>query len=109
LAHYSDGDLRCQCCGEREEMLLALDHINGQGPRRPGAYSGGNAFYAWLEKQGYPAGLRVLCHTCNCAKARDRDCRMPPCGPEGLSGRGPVRRGRGTAGARCPAPNAGCL
>jgi hypothetical protein len=53
---------------------LALDHINGEGPRQPGRRVGGNTFYAWLKKQGYPAGLRVLCHNCNCAKGRDRDC-----------------------------------
>jgi hypothetical protein len=74
LAHYSAGEVCCQCCGEREQMFLALDHIGGQGPRRPGRRSGGNTFYAWLRKQGYPAGLRVLCHNCNCAMGKDREC-----------------------------------
>ncbi len=74
LAHYSNGELRCQCCGEREEMFLALDHINGNGPRQPGGRGGGNSFYAWLRKHDYPGGLRVLCHSCNCAMGRDRQC-----------------------------------
>jgi hypothetical protein len=74
LAHYSNGDVQCQCCGEREEMFLALDHINGQGPRQPGGRSGGNTFFTWLRKRGYPAGLRVLCHNCNCAMGKDREC-----------------------------------
>jgi hypothetical protein len=74
LAHYSDGELQCQCCGECEEMFLALDHIAGKGPRQPGGRSGGNTFYAWLRKQGYPMGIRVLCHNCNCAMGRDRVC-----------------------------------
>ena len=26
LVHYSSGDVHCQCCGERDEKFLALDH-----------------------------------------------------------------------------------
>ena len=78
LIHYSAGDVRCQCCGEREEKFLALDHINGEGPRHPVRRSGGNSFYAWLKKQGFPPGLQVLCHNCNCAKGRTRDCPHAP-------------------------------
>jgi hypothetical protein len=72
--HYSGGDVRCQCCGEDEEQFLALDHIDGAGPRHPTRRSGGNSFYAWLMKQSFPPGLQVLCHNCNCAKGKDRDC-----------------------------------
>ena len=74
LVHYSGADVRCQCCGEREERFLALDHINGQGPRHPTRRSGGNSFYGWLKKQGFPPGLQVLCHNCNCAKGKNREC-----------------------------------
>jgi len=74
LAHYSDGQVQCQCCGEREEMFLALDHINGNGPRQSGGRRGGNSFYMWLRKQGYPVGLRPLCHNCNGAMGRGREC-----------------------------------
>jgi hypothetical protein len=74
LLHYGAGDVRCACCGEREEKFLALDHINGDGPRQPGVRRGGNTFYAWLIKQGFPTGLRLLCHNCNCAKGRNREC-----------------------------------
>ena len=74
MAHYSGGEVRCQCCGEREEMFLALDHIGGQGPRQPGRRTGGNSFYTWLSKQGYPPGLRVFCHNCNCAMGKNRKC-----------------------------------
>jgi hypothetical protein len=72
--HYGRGDVRCGCCGEVREQFLALDHIDGDGPRQPGARRGGNTFYVWLKKQGYPPGLRVLCHNCNCAKGKNRDC-----------------------------------
>lgn len=72
LAHYSSGALRCACCGEREIAFLALDHVTGDGPRMPGARSGGNVFFAWLQREAFPPGLQVLCHNCNCAK-RDSD------------------------------------
>jgi hypothetical protein len=74
LAVYSDGRVSCECCGERDERFLALDHIEGIGPRQPGVRTGGNVFYVWLKKQGFPSGLRVLCHNCNCAMGRDRAC-----------------------------------
>jgi hypothetical protein len=74
LQHYSAGDVECECCGERERMFLGLDRVNGDGPRQPGRYRGGNVFYAWLKKQGYPPGLAVLCHACNCAKGKNREC-----------------------------------
>lgn len=74
LAHYAAGDISCQCCGEHEELFLALDHTNGEGPRQPGGRVGGNSFFAWLKKQGFPPGLRLLCHNCNCAMGRDQLC-----------------------------------
>ncbi len=81
LAHYSGGEIACKCCGEAEASFLALDHIDGEGPRRPDRRGGGNTFYAWLKKQGFPHGLQVLCHNCNCSKGRDRQ------GPHALAAR----------------------
>jgi hypothetical protein len=74
LMHYSAGNVRCACCGESEERFLALDHINGAGPRQPGTRPGGNTFFAWLKQHCFPAGLQVLCHNCNGAKGRDGAC-----------------------------------
>jgi hypothetical protein len=74
LIQYSAGDVRCRCCGESEEKFLALDHINGSGPRHPTRRGGGNSFYGWLQKHGFPPGLQVLCHNCNCATGRNREC-----------------------------------
>jgi len=82
LVHYAAGDVRCACCGERDERFLALDHINGAGPRPPATLRGGNPFYAWLKQQGFPPGLQVLCHSCNCAK------RAGPACPHALAGTG---------------------
>jgi hypothetical protein len=72
LTHYGRGTVACECCGEREKKFLALDHIDGEGPRYN--QKGGNAFYGWLKRQGFPTGLRLLCHNCNCAKGRNRAC-----------------------------------
>lgn len=73
LAHYGNGNIACRCCGERQQGFLALDHIDGQGPRQPGR-RGGNSFYAWLKRQGFPPGLQVLCHNCNCAQGKNGAC-----------------------------------
>src|SRR5262245_1011409 len=70
LSHYSGGDVRCACCGEKELVFLVLDHIEGDGKAhrsRLGTYGGGLMFYLTLRKEGYPPGLRVLCYNCNVA------------------------------------------
>jgi hypothetical protein len=74
LRHYSSGELRCTCCGEDEPKFLALDHVNGEGPRMSGIRPGGNVFFTWLQHQGFPPGLQVLCHNCNCAKGKNPTC-----------------------------------
>jgi hypothetical protein len=78
LAHYGGHDVRCICCGECEQRFLALDHAGGDGPRQSGSRRGGNTFYVWLKKEGYPPGLQVLCHNCNCAKGKNRQCPHVP-------------------------------
>jgi hypothetical protein len=68
--HY--GGVICVCCKETEICFLSLDHENNDGSERRRLDSGrqkgkgGNFFYRWLKKNGYPdMGLRVLCHNCN--------------------------------------------
>ena len=70
FSHYCDGIIRCVRCGEDDLDVLQLDHINGGGNRQRrelGLY-GGAAFYAWLERNGYPSGYQVLCANCNMRK-----------------------------------------
>jgi hypothetical protein len=62
LSHYSNGDIRCQCCGEKRIEFLSIDHINGR--TREDNYSSSNLFYR-LRKLGWPGGYRVLCFNCN--------------------------------------------
>lgn len=69
LQFYSNGTMRCACCGISYIEFLTIDHIDGGGAdhRRSigkGNLSGGN-FYKWLIQQKYPPGYRVLCQNCN--------------------------------------------
>ena len=64
----------CACCGERERSFLCLDHVNGDGAehRRAIATSAhSNNLYAWLKREGYPAGFQALCQNCNVGRWRN--------------------------------------
>ena len=66
-AFIAYGGVVCSCCGDTHIEFLTLDHIGGDGAehrKRIGNIQG-SAFYAYLKKQGYPIGLRVLCFNCN--------------------------------------------
>ena len=65
LSHYSNGVPTCACCGEMVLEFLCIDHINGGGSRDRKKTS--SNIYAWLRKNAYPLGFRVLCHNCNSA------------------------------------------
>lgn len=63
LAHYGG---KCDCCEEARSEFLAIDHINGGG-RKHRKEIGAYHIEAWLKKEGWPQGFRVLCHNCNMA------------------------------------------
>jgi hypothetical protein len=65
LEHYSGTPPHCQCpgCTETHLEFLSIDHINGGGRKHRLSIGGG--IYAWLRKNNYPDGFRVLCHNCN--------------------------------------------
>lgn len=67
LDHYGR---ECVCCGETEVRFLTLDHINNDGNehRKSLGLRSGYAFYQWMEKNGYPNTLQVLCWNCNMGK-----------------------------------------
>jgi len=67
LTHYSNGSLKCACCGETTYLFLTLDHIdnNGKAERKRTKTSGGWRFYYCLKRDGYPEGYQVLCWNCN--------------------------------------------
>jgi hypothetical protein len=76
LTHYGGPTPRCACCGEATVQFLALDHLDGGGvrQRRQAGIRGGNTYFGWLKRNGYPLALQVLCHNCNCAKGKNRVC-----------------------------------
>jgi hypothetical protein len=64
IGHYGGS---CACCGEKHILFLTIDHIDGGGNqhRKSLRLSAGAAFYAWLKRNNFPAGYRVLCWNCN--------------------------------------------
>jgi hypothetical protein len=60
------GGAKCYCCGETQLMFLAIDHMNNDGyEHRMKIKRQGNQLYAWLKREGFPAGYQVACHNCN--------------------------------------------
>jgi hypothetical protein len=80
ISHYSNGTMRCACCGQTGLDFLTLDHINNDGYlfrkssgwRRAGALG----LYLWLRKNNYPPGIQVFCWNCNMGRdvRPDRVC-----------------------------------
>ncbi len=69
LFHYSNGELKCACCGESHFDFLTIDHINGGGYKHKKENKlAGNNFYVWLRNNCYPEGYQVLCMNCNWSK-----------------------------------------
>jgi hypothetical protein len=61
----------CVCCGESNPDVLTIDHVNNDGAEHRRVIGrGGNVFYVWLRKNGFPQDGRfqVLCFNCNRAK-----------------------------------------
>ncbi|MDE1814921.1 MAG: hypothetical protein KGI05_09715, partial [Thaumarchaeota archaeon] len=72
LMHYSNGTMKCACCGESIVEFLTMDHINNDGAEHRRKI--GSAYlYSWLISNNFPEGFQVLCWNCNCARARSKD------------------------------------
>jgi hypothetical protein len=74
LNHYSNGDMRCRCCGEKRVEFLCLDHINNDGAiHRRESYH--NATHLISKRNGkWRDGIQVLCYNCNIAKKIYKTC-----------------------------------
>lgn len=69
FSHYSNGNITCACCGERNMAFLTLDHINNDGAEHRRKI--GRGFYqtlTWVKNNNLPPGFQILCHNCNQAK-----------------------------------------
>lgn len=53
----------CVLCGNECFDVLTIDHIYGGGTQHTNKFGG--RIYAWLKKNNYPLGFRVLCRNCN--------------------------------------------
>ena len=60
LFHYSNGTMKCNCCGESHLEFLALDHINGGGKQHRKQVKN---FYMMLRRENYSMiqKLNVVC------------------------------------------------
>ena len=71
ISHYSNGENCCECCKEKHIEFLTIDHINGGG--RKHRKEVGN-FFAWVKRNNYPPGFRILCMNCNFALGKFGYC-----------------------------------
>lgn len=69
IRHYGG---ECACCGEETIEFLEIDHIQGGGKKHRRSI-GGN-IWAWMRRNGYPDGFRVLCSNCNFSIGRFGYC-----------------------------------
>jgi len=75
LTHYGNGKLACVNCGFDDIRALSIDHINGNGRKERAklGINGGERFYYYLRKNGYPEGYQTLCMNCNTIKKNKKD------------------------------------
>lgn len=73
LKNYSNEEIKCACCGEKEYKFLGIDHVYGDGNKHRKKIGRGG-LYQWLRNNNYPKGFQVLCHNCNFAKGHYGEC-----------------------------------
>jgi len=74
LMVYSNGEMMCECCGERSIEFLTIDHLKNAPHTRNNSKCGGREIFKWLKDNGYPDGFRVLCMNCNWARGQYGYC-----------------------------------
>lgn len=73
LVAYGGEVPRCDCCGEMRDRFLQIDHVGGGGNQHRKVVPA-TRLYAWLRREGYPPGYRVLCANCNFAIGINGEC-----------------------------------
>lgn len=63
--HYGD---KCVCCGENNEMLLNIDHINNDGSAHRRKIGSGVPIYKEIILLKFPDSYQLLCYNCNMGK-----------------------------------------
>lgn len=63
----TNGEGTCRWCGQGDQDVLTIDHINNDGARHRRELKSAN-IYRWLVQNDYPPGFQVLCFNCNVKK-----------------------------------------
>jgi len=71
--HYTNFNIKCNCCGENMIEFLSIDHVNNDGAEHRKKVHSGSSLYYWLINNNYPSGYQILCMNCNFAKGKDKD------------------------------------
>jgi len=74
MEHYSNGELKCACCGFAEIDGLSIDHIEGRKKWKHDKKLSSSRLYDWLKRNKFPKGFQVLCFNCNFAKGDTGIC-----------------------------------
>ena len=74
LEHYSNGELKCVCCGFAEIDGLSIDHIEGRKKWKHGKDDRSDELYSWIKRNNFPKGFQTLCMNCNHAKGDSSKC-----------------------------------
>lgn len=67
-AYSKNGEIECCRCGEKDDRVLNLDHINGGGRKHSKNISN---IYSYLNQRSFPPGFQVLCQNCNWIKLHE--------------------------------------
>lgn len=65
LVYEAYGGIKCNCCGEDEELFLSIDHVNNDGYKE-GLNS--QQLVDKLIRENFPEGYQILCRNCNYGK-----------------------------------------
>ena len=66
----TNGEGTCRMCGQGDQDVLCVDHINDNGAdhRRTDPRTNNGRIWRWLMQNDYPTGFQILCFNCNTKK-----------------------------------------
>tara|TARA_B100000470_G_C19765116_1_gene380266 strand:- start:687 stop:1352 length:666 start_codon:yes stop_codon:yes gene_type:complete len=67
--HYSNWNIQCCCCGEKEIEFLSIDHKFNNGAEHRKKVCTSNILN-WIIKNNYPPLFQIMCMNCNFAKGK---------------------------------------
>jgi hypothetical protein len=64
----TNGEGTCRWCGQGDQDVLTIDHIDNNGKEHRRTVRGGASICRWIVANDYPPGFQVLCFNCNVKK-----------------------------------------